>query len=118
MTMAVVSYRIYCEECTNEVVIREGKMANHVWKINSKIQHTGLCPSCNDAIDVDDDSEYARQNEEVPFEKLDNIGEAGANNLREKGIVTRQDVSNASDEEILDTSWVGEKGLKSIRQEV
>ena len=118
MTMSVVSYRIYCDECTNETVIREERMADHIWKINSKINHSGLCPACNDAVDVDDDSDYARQHEEVPFEDLDAIGDAGADNLREKGIVTRQDVSNATDEEILDTSWVGDKGLKSIRQEV
>lgn len=93
-------------------------MDDHVWKVNSKIHHRGVCPACNDIVDVDADSEYARQHEEVDFESLDAIGESGAENLREKGIVTRQDVSNASDEEILDTSWVGEKGLASIRQEV
>ena len=93
-------------------------MDDHTWKVKSKINHTGLCPSCNENVDVDEDSEYARQNEDVPFEKLDAIGESGAENLREKGIVTRQDVDNSSDEEILDTPWVGQKGLKSIRQEV
>lgn len=116
--MTVVSYRIYCDECTNEEVIREEHMDDHIWKINSKVNHSGLCPACNDAVDVDADSEYAREHEEVAFEDLDAIGDAGASNLREKGIVTRQNVRDASDEEILDTSWVGEKGLKSIRQEV
>lgn len=118
MTMTVVSYRIYCDECDNEQVIREDKMEDHIWKINSKVEHSGLCPACNDTVDVDESSDYARQHEDVPFEDLDNIGASGAENLREKGIVTRQDVSNTSDEEILDTSWVGEKGLKSIREEV
>lgn len=118
MTMAVVSYKIYCDECTNETVIRERDMDEHVWKINSKVNHSGLCPACNDAVDLDDDSDYARQHEEVAFEDLDAIGDTGADNLRDKGIVTRKDVEDASDEEILNTSWVGEKGLKSIRQEV
>jgi DNA-directed RNA polymerase alpha subunit len=116
--MAIVSYRIYCDECTNETVIKENRMDDHIWKINSKINYSGVCPACNDTVDVDEDSDYARQHEEVPFEDLDNIGDSGADNLREKGIDTRKDVSDASDEEILDTSWVGEKGLKSIRQEV
>ena len=116
--MAISSYRIYCDECTNNTVIREERMADHIWKIHSKINHEGLCPACNEAVEVYDDSDYARQNEDVPFEKLDAIGDSGAENLREKGIVTRQDVSNSTDDEILDTAWVGEKGLRSIRQEV
>jgi DNA-directed RNA polymerase alpha subunit len=116
--MTVVSYRIYCDECTNQKVIKERHMADDPWKINSEVNHSGLCPACNPAVDVDADSQYARQNEEVQFEELDAIGQSGAQNLREKGIETRLDVSNASDEEILDTAWIGEKGLKSIRQEV
>jgi hypothetical protein len=118
MTMAIVSYRIYCDSCSNQTVIREDRMDDHIWKINSKVSHSGVCPACNDAVDLDEDSDYARQHEEVPFEDLDAIGKAGAENLREKGIITRQNVSNASNEEILDTSWVGKKGLKSIRREV
>lgn len=116
--MVIVSYRIHCTDCPNETVIREDRMDDHTWRISSKQSHEGLCPACNDLVDVDEDSEYARQHEEVPFEKLDNIGNAGADNLREAGIVTRQDVRNASDEEILDVSWIGEGGLSSIRQEV
>lgn len=116
--MTVVSYRIYCEECTNEEVILEDEMDQSNWKITSKYQNKGICPACNDSVNVDEESQYAEQHTEVPFEQLDNIGEAGANNLREAGIVTRQDVENASDEEILDVSWVGEGGLESIRQEV
>jgi len=56
--------------------------------------------------------------DEVAFEELDGIGETGADNLRESGIVTEQDVHRASDEEILAVSWVGEKGLESIRRTV
>jgi len=116
--MTVVSYRIYCDECTNEKVIRESAMEDSLWKINSKNAHSGLCPACNDAVDPNEDSDYAKCHQEVPFEDLDAIGNAGAENLREKGIVTRQDVQNATDNKILDTSWVGDKGLRSIRQEV
>lgn len=116
--MTVVSYRLYCQECTNDEVIREDAMEDTLWKVINLHYHEGLCPACNDAVDPDEDSGYAKCHQDVPFESLDAIGEAGAENLREKGIVTRQDVQNATDEEILDTSWVGEKGLKSIRQEV
>lgn len=113
--MAVVSYRIYCDDCSNEAVIKESDMDDHPWLINSKIQHSGLCPRCNPSAETD---ELSRENERVPFEDLDNIGDTGAENLREAGIVTRQHVCNASDDEILDVSWVGEGALKSIRQEV
>lgn len=118
MTMAIVSYRIYCDECSNQEVIREDHMDDHIWKINSKVNHSGLCPACNEAVSNADKGSTPLESEEVPFEDLKSIGDSGADNLRAKGIVTRQDVANASDEEILDTSWVGEKGLKSIRQEV
>lgn len=114
--MTVVSYRIYCEECPNEEVIRERDMESSQWQINGKINHDGLCPACNPSVEAD--GEYAKCHQEVPFEDLDNIGDAGASNLREAGIETRQDVNNASDEEILDVSWVGEGGLESIREEV
>jgi hypothetical protein len=93
-------------------------MDDHPWKITSKPYHEGVCPSCNDAVAVDDASDWTPENEEVAFEELDAIGEAGAENLREKGIVTRGDVKDASDDEILDTAWVGKTGLKSIRSEV
>lgn len=116
--MSVVSYRLYCEECASDIVLREDEMADHEWKVVSKANHAGLCPACNDAVDLDEDSEYSAKYKEVAFEELDNIGEAGAENLRAAGIVTREHVMEASDEEILDVSWVGEGGLKSIRQTV
>lgn len=118
--MAVVSYRLYCqgENCSNEEVIRESALDDSAWKVITLHYHEGLCPACNPAIEDPDEEQYQRCHEEVAFEKLDAIGDAGASNLRDKGIVTRQNVKDASDEEILDTSWVGEKGLKSIRQEV
>lgn len=117
--MSIVSYRLYCEEdgCSNDEVIREDRLDDSPWKVVSLHWHEGLCPACNPNIEPED-KEYQRCHEEVKFEDLDSIGNTGADNLREKGIVTRQDVKEASDEEILDTSWVGEKGLDSIRQEV
>jgi len=116
--MAIVSYRIYCSDCENQTVIQEDRMSDHPWKISSKPYHEGLCPSCNDAVDAESADDWSPDDEEIAFEELDAIGESGAKNLREKGIVTRGDVKEASDEEILDTSWVGQKGLESIRRSV
>lgn len=53
--------------------------------------------------------------EEIQFAELDNIGEKGAENLREAGIQTRRDVASASDDELLDVPWIGEGGLESLR---
>lgn len=114
--MTIVAYRLYCDECTNDVVIRESRMDDHPWKVKSKTYHSGLCPACNPSAEAD--GEYARQHEEVPFENLDNIGDTGAENLRDAGIITRQHVSEASDEKILNVAWVGDGGLKAIREEV
>lgn len=118
--MTVVSYRLYCQTdgCANEGVVRKDSIEESNWKIVDLYHHEGICPACNDVVDLDADDEYSRDKQRVAFEELDAIGEAGANNLRERGIVTHHDVKVASDEDILDTSWVGEKGLNSIRQEV
>lgn len=56
--------------------------------------------------------------EDVPFEELDNIGGKAAQNLREEGYETRRDVREATDNELLDVPWVGEKGVTSIREYV
>lgn len=118
MTMTVVSYRLYCEECPNKQVLREDRIEDSNWRLINLHYHEAICPTCNDNVDLDEDDEFDEDMQEVSFEDLDSIGDAGATNLREKGIVTRGDVKDASDEEILDTSWVGEKGLKSIRNAV
>lgn len=56
--------------------------------------------------------------DEMDFEELDGIGEKGADNLREAGFTTAADCRHSSDEELLDVSWVGDKGLASIREEI
>jgi hypothetical protein len=116
--MAIVSYRIHCEDCSNEQVIKEREMDEHVWVVSSKVNHAGLCPSCNETIQSDEDDKESQKEQRVPFETFDNIGVTGAENLREAGIVSREDTLDATDEEILSVSWVGEGGLKSIRREV
>jgi len=54
--------------------------------------------------------------EPIDFEKLENIGEKGAENLRANGFETTTDIRRASDDELLDVSWIGEGGLKSLRE--
>jgi DNA-directed RNA polymerase alpha subunit len=56
--------------------------------------------------------------ESIEFEELDGIGAKAASNLRAAGFETNHDVMKASDDELLDISWVGETGLDSIRQAV
>lgn len=117
--MSIVAYRLYCIDCDNTTVVREDRMDDHIWRVESKTNHRGLCPQCNELVDMEDvDDDYSRDQEDVPFEQLDAIGEGGAENLRENGIVTRGDVKDASDEEILSVAWVGDAGLESIRREV
>jgi len=53
--------------------------------------------------------------ETIPFEELDSIGEKGASNLRAEGYETVADVRKVSDDELTDVSWVGQKGVSSIR---
>lgn len=117
--MAVVSYRIYCDGCQSQKVIRRDRIEDHIWSVSSASNHEGTCPSCNPKVDIDElDDDYQIQHEEVDFSSLNHIGDSGAQNLRDNDIITRADVKNASDEEILNTSWVGDKGLKSLRNEV
>ena len=53
--------------------------------------------------------------ETIDFENLDNIGETAASNLNDAGYETVGDVSRASDDELLEIAWLGEKGVESIR---
>lgn len=55
------------------------------------------------------------EKKEVEFSELDGIGAKGASNLRNSGYETVNDVRMATDEELLDVPWVGEKGVQSIR---
>jgi hypothetical protein len=58
----------------------------------------------------------AGETETIPFEELDSIGEKGASNLRKAGYETTADIAQATDDELTDVSWVGEKGVTSIRE--
>lgn len=115
--MSIVSYRIYCDECNRDEVIREDLESESPWKVNSWHNHSGLCPDCNPAVDASD-AEFDDSNLEVNFTELKGIGEGTKENLHEAGIVTRGDVREASDEELSDIPGVGSTSLKSIRNAV
>lgn len=111
----VVSYRIYCNSCSAETVIRERDMEDSDWKVESKIEHKGLCPKCNPAVDLSE-SDWSPPPEQIDLESLDHIGAKAAANLSQAGFDTVEAVEDASDGEILEVSWVGEKGLFSLRE--
>lgn len=114
--MTVTSYRLYCEKCDNEEVIRERNLDDSPWKVKSLPYHEGLCPACNDAVnldDLDDGEQYAGN---LALEELDNIGAKAAENLREAEYDNTKAIADASDEELLDVSWVGEKALFSLKE--
>lgn len=69
-----------------------------------------------EAINILTDDSPDVNDEPVPFEELDNIGDKAANNLREAGYRTVGDCRRASDSDITDIAWVGDKGVQSIRE--
>lgn len=54
----------------------------------------------------------------MEFGAVDNIGKQGARNLRDEGFRTADDIRRASDDELLDVSWIGESGVEALRKEV
>jgi ERCC4-type nuclease len=63
-------------------------------------------------------SETESEPEVIELEELDGIGAKAAENLREAGYDTDEKLVEASDEELLDVSWVGEKALFSLKEAV
>lgn len=113
--MSIVAYRLYCADCDEETVVREDKIDNSSWKVNTLAYNDGLCPRCNDRVDLDD-IDWSPEPEELTLDQLDNIGAKAAQNLREGGYDTVESIAEASDEELLDVSWVGEKALFSLKE--
>lgn len=114
--MSIVSYRLYCDRCDEDTVVKEDDLDDSPWKVNSLISHEGLCPSCNEQVSVED-TEWSPEPEELELEELDNIGAKAAQNLREAGYDSTESIAEADDDEILDVSWVGEKALFSLKEE-
>lgn len=114
--MTIVSYRLYCNDCENEEVIREDDLDDSPWKATSLVYNEGLCPRCNDAVDLSEVSDSDSYEKELELEGLDSIGSKAAQNLREAGYDTFESVADASDDEILSVSWVGNKALFSLKE--
>lgn len=113
--MAVVSYRLYCHGCDEETVIRDSKLDETAWKIMNLQYHEGECPRCNDSVQLEE-VEWEPEPREISLESLDNIGAKAAENLREAGYDSDKALVEASDEELLDVSWVGQKALFSLKE--
>lgn len=111
----------YKYESDEEPFARTGVMEKVRTKLSAYEGQDGrkashLAQGMREALDIMLDLELADEDEEVPFEELSNIGATAAGNLRDAGYKTCGDVRGASDETLLDVSWVGEKGVQSIRE--
>jgi hypothetical protein len=115
--MTVTSYRLYCEDCDNETVVRgdESKRDTN-WSVGSLINHNGTCPSCDPTVDLDELQKCDEYHESVDLLALDGIGQKAASNLERAGYDTVEKIAEASDEDLLDVRWVGEGGLLSLRE--
>lgn len=112
--MAIVSFRIYCTECDAETVLRKDKETDSNWKVNNFYDQSAVCPDCRRDISIvaKEDEEDAA---EIIFEELDSIGVTAAENLRNAGFITTQDIETASDDDLLAVSWIGDAALESLR---
>ena len=114
--MTVTSYRLYCEECDRETVVRESETESTEWIVNSLYEHSGRCPWCNPNATPSEEAHDDSEPIEISLASLDAIGETSAQNLARAGYDTVEAVTEASDEEILDVAWVGDKALQSLRE--
>jgi len=114
--MAVVSFRLYCIECGDDAVIRRSEFDETLWRVDNAYRLKGLCPACNPLINEDNLDGFDDDDVEVDFASLRNIGEIGAENLREAGLVTKGDIRAATDKKILSVDAIGDAGLESIRR--
>lgn len=115
--MTVVSYRLYCDECDAETVVRDDERERDTsWKVQTLFKNTGLCPSCNPTIslsEIDNGEEY---HEEIALRSLDGIGEKAASNLERAGYDTVESITQATEDELLAVDWVGDKALHSLKE--
>lgn len=56
--------------------------------------------------------------EEIDWTKVDNIGKTAADNLRDAGFRTNQDVKIAHKEELLEVDYVGHSGVENLKNYV
>jgi|APHM01.1.fsa_nt_gi hypothetical protein len=111
----VVSYRIYCSDCSRDTVIREQFIGDdsHPWKVQNKRSHDGLCPVCNPVIN-EANAEFDDSDIEIELTELKGVGQATADTLREYGIVTKGDVRSVTVDELRDLDGVGDTTIASL----
>jgi predicted flap endonuclease-1-like 5' DNA nuclease len=80
------------------------------------LNHKGTCPSCDPTVDLAEINAGEEYYESVDLQSLDGIGQKAASNLRRAGYDTVEDIADASNDDLLDVKWVGEKGLFSLRE--
>lgn len=120
--MTVVAYRIECEKCRNDEVLRDAELDDALWKVESRTNHDGLCPECNPAVSIDDMEEAREEREDdaeaVEFEKVPGVGQSTADALRRAGVRTRGDVRLASDAKLLEVNGIGESKVACIKEHI
>jgi predicted flap endonuclease-1-like 5' DNA nuclease len=120
--MSITSYRLYCDDCSDETVVRGDESERETnWSVGSLVNHTGMCADCNptvDAADTDECDDTERDYEYVSLKELDGIGQTASSNLKREGYDTVKEIAAASDDELSDVKWVGEKGVRSLRERV
>lgn len=107
--MVVVSHRIRCTGCDEETVLRDSELDDTDWKVEDKVGHVGLCPICNPAV-------IAEGETELNLIGIDNVGLTAAQNLSDAGFNTAESILNASRDELLEVSWVGEATVDNLKE--
>jgi DNA-directed RNA polymerase alpha subunit len=114
---SVCSYRLYCTDCGNDdTVYKDQDRRDTHWKVESLINHEGVCPSCNEMVDLDDLEDGEDYHEVIELRKLDGIGDKAATNLERKDYTTVEKIQSLPDDELLAVDWVGQKALESLKE--
>jgi len=114
---SICSYRLYCTDCGNDdTVYKDQDRRDTHWKVKSLINHEGVCPSCNEMVDLDDLEDGEEYHEVIELRKLDGIGDKAATNLERKDYTTVEKIQSLPDDELLAVDWVGQKALESLKE--
>jgi len=119
--MTTVSYRLYCDSCDAETVVRKDEQEASSWKVNSAGANDGTCPECRiESVDTTPETPATPDwvEDDLDLTALDGIGDTAAQNLTDAGYDSVEAITEASDDALLDVSWVGEKTLEGIRDTI
>lgn len=85
-------------------------------KEGRKAQH--YAEALREALTLLKDEGREDDNDEIPFEEISGVGAKTAQALRNANYVTKGDIRNADNEDLLDLRGVGEANLSNIREYV